>query len=69
MSVKSKTIDEVLEYIKKWTNQREQLPYDIDGIVIKVNHLEHQEEMGFTQNHRDGRLHTSFLLKKSLQNC
>ncbi|HCT0579168.1 TPA: NAD-dependent DNA ligase LigA [Staphylococcus pseudintermedius] len=46
---KVKTIDEVLEYIKKWTNQREQLPYDIDGIVIKVNHLEHQEEMGFTQ--------------------
>ncbi|QHW37415.1 NAD-dependent DNA ligase LigA [Staphylococcus ursi] len=43
------TIDEVLEYIEKWTNQREQLPYDIDGIVIKVNHLEHQEEMGFTQ--------------------
>lgn len=46
---KVKTIDEVLEYIKKWTNHREQLPYDIDGIVIKVNHLEHQEEMGFTQ--------------------
>ncbi|UXS30067.1 NAD-dependent DNA ligase LigA [Staphylococcus delphini] len=46
---KVKTIDEVLEYIEKWTKQREQLPYDIDGIVIKVNHLEHQEEMGFTQ--------------------
>lgn len=46
---KVNTIDEVLEYIEKWTKQREQLPYDIDGIVIKVNHLEHQEEMGFTQ--------------------
>ncbi|ARJ50176.1 NAD-dependent DNA ligase LigA [Staphylococcus lutrae] len=43
------TIEEVLEYIKKWTAQREQLAYDIDGIVIKVNDLEHQEEMGYTQ--------------------
>ncbi|PCF78103.1 DNA ligase (NAD(+)) LigA [Staphylococcus intermedius] len=46
---KVRSIDEVLEYIEKWTKQRDQLPYDIDGIVIKVNHLEHQEEMGFTQ--------------------
>ena len=39
----------VLEYIKKWTKQREQLSYDIDGIVIKVNDLDQQDEMGFTQ--------------------
>ncbi|MCY1599474.1 NAD-dependent DNA ligase LigA [Staphylococcus pettenkoferi] len=42
-------IDEVLAYIEKWTEHREELPYDIDGIVIKVNNLEHQQEMGFTQ--------------------
>ncbi|MGJ5713317.1 NAD-dependent DNA ligase LigA [Staphylococcus auricularis] len=42
-------IDEVLEYIDKWTEQRESLPYDIDGIVIKVNSLEQQQELGFTQ--------------------
>lgn len=42
-------IEGVLEYIKKWTEQRENLPYDIDGIVIKVNDLEQQDEMGYTQ--------------------
>ncbi len=42
-------INGVLEYIEKWTSQRESLPYDIDGIVIKVNDLDQQDEMGFTQ--------------------
>lgn len=42
-------IEGVLAYIEKWTNQREQLPYDIDGIVIKVNDIEQQGEMGYTQ--------------------
>lgn len=42
-------IDGVLEYIEKWTSQRESLPYDIDGIVIKINDLDQQDEMGFTQ--------------------
>lgn len=42
-------IEGVLEYIKKWTKQREHLSYDIDGIVIKVNDLDQQDEMGFTQ--------------------
>ncbi|MCG7339882.1 NAD-dependent DNA ligase LigA [Staphylococcus sp. ACRSN] len=44
-----KTIDEVMEYIKKWTAERENLAYDIDGIVIKVNAIDQQEELGFTQ--------------------
>ncbi|MEJ7220309.1 NAD-dependent DNA ligase LigA [Staphylococcus gallinarum] len=43
------TIDEVLQYIEKWTAQREDLPYDIDGIVIKVNAIDQQNELGFTQ--------------------
>lgn len=42
-------IEGVLEYIEKWTKQREQLSYDIDGIVIKVNDIEQQDEMGYTQ--------------------
>lgn len=42
-------IEGVLEYIGKWTKQREQLSYDIDGIVIKVNDIEQQDEMGYTQ--------------------
>lgn len=43
------SIEGVLDYIDKWTDERGQLSYDIDGIVIKVNSLAHQEEMGFTQ--------------------
>ncbi|MCH4462350.1 NAD-dependent DNA ligase LigA [Staphylococcus haemolyticus] len=42
-------IEGVLEYIEKWTKQHEQLSYDIDGIVIKVNDIEQQDEMGYTQ--------------------
>ncbi|MFS4465713.1 NAD-dependent DNA ligase LigA [Staphylococcus haemolyticus] len=42
-------IEGVLKYIEKWTKQREQLSYDIDGIVIKVNDIEQQDEMGYTQ--------------------
>ncbi len=42
------TIDEVFDFIEKWDIQRHQLPYETDGIVIKVNALEQQEELGFT---------------------
>lgn len=42
------TIDEVLAFIEKWTAAREDLPYEIDGIVIKVNRYAHQDELGFT---------------------
>lgn len=41
-------IDEVIEYIDYWTDKREALSYDIDGIVIKVNQLDTQDELGFT---------------------
>ncbi len=42
------TIDEVMDYIHEWTEKRADLAYDIDGIVIKVDSLDHQEELGFT---------------------
>lgn len=42
-------IEGVLSFIEKWTDKRNQLPYDIDGIVIKVDDLSQQEELGFTQ--------------------
>lgn len=42
------TIDEVLEFIHYWEQQRHQLTYDIDGIVIKVNSFTQQQELGFT---------------------
>ena len=40
--------DEVLEFIKYWNEHREELPYPIDGIVIKVNDLSSQKLLGFT---------------------
>ncbi|MFC3418595.1 NAD-dependent DNA ligase LigA [Salinicoccus hispanicus] len=41
-------IEGVLEYIGYWENHRNDLEYDIDGIVIKVNAFSSQEEMGYT---------------------
>lgn len=41
-------IDEVMEYIEYWHHHREELPYEIDGIVIKVNDLKDQQRLGFT---------------------
>ena len=42
------TIDEVWEYIEKFHEMRDQLSYEIDGIVIKVNEFTLQDELGFT---------------------
>lgn len=42
------TIDEVIDYINRITKKRESLDYEIDGIVIKVNELDLQEELGNT---------------------
>ncbi|MFD1708214.1 NAD-dependent DNA ligase LigA [Siminovitchia sediminis] len=45
---KCQTIDEVIKYVEAWTEKRPSLNYDIDGIVIKVDSLEHQEKLGYT---------------------
>ena len=41
-------ITDVLDYIKHWDSERHNLPYDIDGIVIKVDDVNQQEELGYT---------------------
>ena len=43
-----KSIDEVLEYVDYWDKNRHNLPYEIDGVVVKVNNLYQQDELGFT---------------------
>lgn len=43
-----RNFNEVLQFIKKWDEEREKLIYDIDGVVIKVNSLALQKELGFT---------------------
>lgn len=46
-----KNIDETLKYFEHWHRYRETLPYQIDGIVIKVNDLQLQERLGRTAKH------------------
>ena len=46
--VLASSIDQVWNFIEKISQERNQLPYEIDGIVIKVNSLAAQEELGFT---------------------
>lgn len=43
-----KNIDEIMDYIHYWTEHRPELPYEIDGIVIKVNDLAMQKTLGYT---------------------
>lgn len=42
------SIDEVIKFVEDWDHKRHNLPYEIDGIVIKVNNLEQQSELGYT---------------------
>ena len=44
----AKSIDEIWDFIQEVGQERDNLPYDIDGVVIKVNDLAGQEELGFT---------------------
>lgn len=46
-----KNIQEVIEYIDSLEEQREKIPYEIDGIVVKVNDLAAQEKLGATAHH------------------
>lgn len=45
---KCTTVNEIFDYIKYWNNERNNLPFDIDGVVIKVNSYKYQTELGYT---------------------
>ncbi len=45
---KCKTINEIFNFIKHWDKERYKLPFDIDGVVIKVNSYKLQEQLGYT---------------------
>ena len=44
----AQNMDAVLEFIAYWDIHRHDLPYETDGVVIKVNNLQHQDELGYT---------------------
>ena len=46
-----KNIQEVIDFCEEWQEKRESYPYEIDGMVVKVNSLELQERSGFTSHH------------------
>ncbi|MDD2180869.1 MAG: NAD-dependent DNA ligase LigA [Bacilli bacterium] len=48
---KVNNIEEVLEFVKYWDSNRETLPYEIDGIVIKLDSINQQIELGYTAKH------------------
>ncbi len=47
-AVRCKSIGEITDYLETWEKEREHLPFDIDGVVIKVNDLRQQEMLGYT---------------------
>ncbi len=44
----AKSLDEVFDFVNNWDAKRHDLPYETDGVVIKVNNLQQQEELGYT---------------------
>ena len=46
--VLAKSIDNVFNFVNYWDSKRHNLPYETDGVVIKVNNLQQQEELGYT---------------------
>lgn len=43
-----KSIDEVFDFVDYWNIHRHDLPYETDGVVVKVNNLHYQDELGYT---------------------
>jgi DNA ligase (NAD+) len=46
--VRCKRIEDIFDYITTWDKERKELPFDIDGVVIKVNSFVQQQQLGFT---------------------
>lgn len=46
--IAAKSIQEVIDFVNDWDEKRHDLPYETDGVVIKVNSLQQQEELGYT---------------------
>ncbi len=47
-AIMATSIEEVFDYLDQWDRQRVDLPYEIDGVVIKINQFSQQDELGYT---------------------
>lgn len=47
-NARAKSIDEIIAYYNQWKEQRHDLSYGVDGVVIKVDSIEHQRRLGYT---------------------
>ena len=61
------SIADVMKFCDEWEERREDLPYDIDGVVVKVDSLRQQDALGAVAKSPRWAIRTSFPLKKSKQ--
>ena len=60
-------VDELVKYHREFENKKNEIDYDLDGLVYKVNDFSLQNRLGFIANAPDGRRHISFQLKAVIQ--
>jgi len=63
---KLESIEEVIKFCKSWHNKRQKMPYEIDGIVIKVDSKAQQAKMGFTAKFPRGMLAYKFPAQQAI---
>lgn len=61
-----KGIEEVIKVCEEWEENREEYPYEIDGMVVKLNSLEDQEKCGFTAHHPRWAIAFKFKAKQAI---
>ena len=64
----SKNISDVIKIVNIIDNKKNKLPYEIDGIVIKVNSINHQNKLGYTSKFLGGLLHINLKHNQLKQN-
>ncbi|MBD3157032.1 NAD-dependent DNA ligase LigA, partial [Candidatus Peregrinibacteria bacterium] len=60
------SIEEVIRFCKSWHEKKETMPYEVDGIVIKVNDRKQQEKMGFTAKYPRGMIAYKFPAEQAM---
>jgi len=63
---KCNSLEEIMGFISKWDVEREHLPFDIDGVVIKVNQLSQQQQLGATAKSPRWAIAYKFKAKRAL---